>query len=295
MPKLQIGKELSIFYSDNTKTYSHLSTDHGEADQDDSKPPILILIHGAGGTHIHWPAELRTLSSGFVYALDLPGHGRSDPPGRTTVDAYADDVMAFVEALDFSAQGLSDRDLSGYETSKEKARVVLVGHSMGGAIAQVIGIRNPEWLAGLVLVGTSARLPVTDIILDGLLKDFPKTVNFIMKMCWSGPYVQAIRIALAGREMRKISPEVVHGDFVACNGFDVRRRLGEVSVPTLVISGSDDKMTPQKFGRSLADAIPSASLEVMPKSGHMMALEYPLELTALVEQFMNKFVSKMKD
>ncbi len=207
------------------------------------------------------------LNSTAVYALDLPAHGKSAPPGRTSVDEYADDIAAFVEAL-------------GLE------HVVLVGHSMGGAIAQTIGLRKPSWLAGLVLVGTSSRLPVTDIILDGLLSDFSKTVSFIMKMCWSGPYIQAVRIALAGREMRRIEPEVVHGDFVACNAFNVGDQLSEISVPTLVIAGSDDKMTPNKVGQSLARKIPNADFVTVPKSGHMMALEYPLEVTEIIESFL---------
>lgn len=228
--------------------------------------PSLVLVHGAGGTHLHWPAELRTMKSTAVYTLDLPGHGKSDPPGRSSIDAYADDLFAFIDEL-----GLED--------------VIVAGHSMGGAIAQMIGLRNPTWLRGLILLGTSARLPVTNLILDGLLSDFSHTVSFIMKMCWSGPYIQAIRIALAGREMRRIEPDVVHGDFLACNEFDVRNRLGEISVPTLVISGSDDKMTPNRFGQALAHQIANAQFKTIPQSGHLMALEYPLEVTRVMENF----------
>lgn len=229
-------------------------------------PPALVCVHGAGGTHLHWPAEIRTLESFAVYTPDLPAHGKSDGPGRDSVDAYADDITAFVESL-----GLTD--------------VVLCGHSMGGAIAQLIGVRKPAWLRGLILVGTSSRLPVTPIILDGLLEDFPKTVSFIMKMCWSSPYIQAVRIALAGREMRRIPPEVTHGDFTACNGFNASEQLNQIDVPTLVMSGSDDKMTPNKVGQSLANKIPGSTFVTIPKSGHMMALEYPLEVAEIIERF----------
>ena len=78
---------------------------------------------------------------------------------------------------------------------------------------------------------------------------------------------------------------MVHGDFVACNAFNVAEQLSEISVPTLVISGSDDKMTPQKVGQSLANKIPGAEFTTVPKSGHMMALEYPLEVTEIIEKF----------
>lgn len=135
-----------------------------------------------------------------AYTLDLPGRGRSDTPGRSTIEAYADVVEYFIDAMCL-AQG------------------IVAGHSMGGAIGQILGLRQPSWLSGLILVGTRARLPVTPIILDGLLDDFPKTVSFIMHMCWSGPLIPAVRIALAGREMRLIFAETVHGDFSVCNTF----------------------------------------------------------------------------
>ncbi|MCA9959366.1 MAG: alpha/beta fold hydrolase, partial [Anaerolineales bacterium] len=51
--------------------------------------PALLLVHGAGGTHLDWPAELRRLPNTAVYTLDLPGHGRSALPGYDTVTAYA--------------------------------------------------------------------------------------------------------------------------------------------------------------------------------------------------------------
>lgn len=272
MPKTKIRGDQSVFYTFNNISNNPANNPaNNDAQGDgDSERPALVLLHGAGGTHLHWPAELRTMESTAVYTPDLPAHGKSDLPGRGSVDEYADDIVAFVESL-------------------ELANVILCGHSMGGAIAQTIGLRKPAWLRGLVLIGTSSRLPVTPIILDGLLEDFPKTVSFIMRMCWSGPYIQAVRIALAGREMRRIAPEVVHGDFTACNGFNVSDRLNEIDAPTLIISGSDDKMTPVKVGQSLAKKISGAQFTIVPKSGHMMALEYPLEVTEIVEKFVTDF------
>ena len=250
MPTIAVNDQ-QLFYTDNRV-------------QNNQAP--LILIHGAGGTHLHWPSELRMMEGRPVYTLDLPDHGESEGPGHNSIEGYADVIENFV-----SAMGLSN--------------AILVGHSMGGAIAQIIGVRNPGWLAGLVLVGTSARLRVTDVILDGLLENFSKTVSFIMRMCWSGPVIPAVRIALAGREMRLISAETVHGDFYACSLFDIRTELGDIKVPTLVLCASDDKMTPLKFGQALAESIPDARIAVIKEAGHMMALEYPLQVTAEIQQF----------
>jgi len=259
MPKITINHDeiaQKIFYTDNRVRNAR---------------PAYVFIHGAGGTHLHWPVELRRIEDAAAYTLDLPGHGKSDHPGHDKIEEYAAVVRAFVEAI-LAKDGSAER-------------VILVGHSMGGAIVQTIALEPPEWLTGLVLIGTSARMRVSDQILDGLLTDFPKAVDFITKLCWSGSAVPAVRIALAAREMREILPEVVHGDFVACNQFDIRERVSEIAAPTLVLGASDDVMTPFKHNSSLAQQIPNAKLEKIDKSGHMMVLENPLDITTAIQKF----------
>lgn len=263
MPKVTInhaGSPQKVFYTDNRVRNAN---------------PAYVFVHGAGGTHLHWPAELRQIADAPAFTPDLPGHGKSDLPGENSVEAYAKVIRAFVDAL--------------REKDDSIEQIVLVGHSMGGAVVQTIALDPPPWLAGLVLVGTSARLRVTDKILDGLLTDFPKTVSFIMKLCWAGPTIPPVRIALAGREMKEIAPEVVHGDFSACNHFDLRERVHEISVPTLVIGASDDLMTPFKHNQFLAEQIANAQIERIDQAGHMMALEYPLEVTAAIQKFAEQF------
>ena len=105
----------------------------------------LVLIHGAGGTHRHWPAELRRLPDRTVYALDLPGHGRSDGAGFSTVSAYREALFEFLEA-----EGLE--------------KVVLAGHSMGGAVVQDFALHYGSRLAGM---GLGARLFVRLLMLFG--------------------------------------------------------------------------------------------------------------------------------
>src|SRR5512144_1734171 len=85
-----------------------------------SRPPI-ILIHGAGGTHLSWPPEVRRLPDQRVYAVDLPGHGKSEGIGRQSISAYARNLVAFMDAAKLS-------------------KAVIVGHSMGGAVALTLGL-----------------------------------------------------------------------------------------------------------------------------------------------------------
>jgi len=104
--------------------------------------PTLCLIHGAGGNTLSWIRQLEGLADAArVVALDLPGHGESEGGGCRRIEDYARVVGGFI-----SAAGLG--------------RVVLGGHSMGGGIAQTVALEHPELLAGLVLVGTGARLRV---------------------------------------------------------------------------------------------------------------------------------------
>lgn len=140
----------------------------------------LVLIHGAGGEKRTWPATWRLagdaqrsvglaitaspgrLTNHSIYAVDLPGHGRSPGPPLTTIAAMADCLEAFFEAI-----GLD--------------HVIPVGHSMGGLISLELARRKNRRLAAQVIVASSARLAVTDQILDGLKSDFPATIDFIVK------------------------------------------------------------------------------------------------------------------
>ncbi len=217
--------------------------------------PPLVLVHGAGGTHLHWPPHLRRLEGHTVYALDLPGHGRSEGKGRTSVPEYRDVVLAWADAI-------------GLE------RFVLAGHSMGGAIAQEFALTFPNRLAGIVLVATGARLRVHPKILQGLQESPEETVRLIAEWAYGeNPTDQMLRLYV--RRMLEIPPEVTHGDFAACNVWDRMTDIEAITVPTLIIGGEADKLTPPKYARYLHDHIPNSRLVMVPGAGHMVMLEAP--------------------
>jgi pimeloyl-ACP methyl ester carboxylesterase len=233
--------------------------------------PALLLVHGAGGSHLDWPGQLRRLAGANVYAVDLPGHGRSDQPGRDSIDAYAGDVTALVQALALQ-------------------KVIVAGHSMGGAIALTLGLQQPPWLLGLVLAGTGARLRVTDSILNQILPHFDTAVNTITRFYWAEN--AAAHLIENGRQaLRQNDPKVLYDDYVACNNFDVLGRLGEIAVPALVISGTADPLTPVKYGQYLAGQIRNSRLAVVEGAAHMMILEQPEVVAAAVQAFILEVAS----
>lgn len=258
MPEITIDNQ-TLFY-----TYQKSRETQGR------NMPDAVLLHGAGGSHLDWPPTLRRLSGAHVYALDLPGHGRSKPPGRERIEAYADAVARFLETVNVE-------------------RGILIGHSMGGAIAQEVALRQPPALLGIVLLATGARLRVSDEIMRGLRDSQENTLDMLMGGYWGDDAPESIK-ELTRRRLQEIDDEVLYGDFLACDRFDRMDRVQEIGLPTLVISGTVDRMTPLKYGRYLAQKIPSARLKIVEGGSHMMALEKPQEVGEYVEEFITHVV-----
>ena len=233
--------------------------------------PPLILIHGAGGSRLDWPPELRRLDSEWVYGLDLPGHGRSQGEGEQAVDRYVERISTWMEAVSLE-------------------RAVLAGHSMGGAIALMMALDIPSRVEGLVLVGTGGRLRVNQRILEltASHETCSRAVDQIMTWAYS-PSASPRLVELARARMIETRYEVLHGDFLACNRFDVLDRLGEIKVPTQVICGVEDMLTPLKYSRFLSETIPQASLVAIDGASHMVMLERPGEVARVVKEFMGQF------
>ena len=215
--------------------------------------PQLILVHGAGGNHQHWGAAIRNLRSANVLALDLPGHGRSSGTGHQTIGDYAAFVVGFMDAL-----GLK--------------RAIIAGHSMGGATAMTTALNYPQRVAGLILVGTGARLRVLPKILEGTLDDFENTVELICGYAYAQRAPREL-VRQGQQQMLRVVPQTIHDDFAACNAFDITERLEEIRCPTLVICGTEDTLTPPKYASFLAERIAGAELKLVEGAGHMVMVE----------------------
>jgi len=235
--------------------------------QEETLLPV-ILMHGAGGNYLSWPPEIRRIPGYRVYALDLPGHGKSSRHVYQSIKAKAQAVVDWMGAVDLH-------------------RAVFVGHSMGGAIALQVALDYPNQVLGLGLLGAAGRMRVNPGLLENAAREdqFENVINTIID--WSFGELTPFRLKeLVGKRMALTRPSVLYADLTACDAFDVRTRLGEIDQPALVICGEEDKMTPLRHARYLADTLPNGRLYSIPGAGHMVMLEQPEVCANLLSEFL---------
>ncbi len=233
-----------------------------------SDKPVAVFIHGAGGSHLSFPAALRQLQSVSPILVDLPGHGASTGPGRGSIADYALDIVALLDALSLDS-------------------AIVLGHSMGGAIAQWLALEHAARIDAVVLAGTGAKLPVNPALFTGIVEDARGTINSIVRWMWSKQAPEELKQQSA-KIMLATAPTVIQGDFLACDNFDVSQRLGEFAVPTLILPGEKDKMTPPSLSQGLARGITESELAVIPEAGHMMLLEQPDRSAELIDAWLKR-------
>ena len=217
----------------------------------------VVLIHGVGGTHLNWPSEIRRLPNLRVYAIDLPGHGKSGQRGLQTIEAYAECILTWMEAIKLH-------------------RAVFVGHSMGGAIALTLAKKHADCVLGLGLIGTGARLRTNPAIMENVANTQTSTaaISFIISKAFSHNADSRL-VELARLRMTEIRPSVLYGDFTACNAFDMMDSLSMIRTPTVIACGQNDELTPLRFAQYMNDHIYGSQLVVIPNAGHMVMLEQP--------------------
>ena len=228
----------------------------------------ILLVHGSGGDHTVWSYQVKGLREGFsVAALDLNGHGRSTFREGDGLTTYTEDVLAVLERL--------------------SPKALLVGHSLGGALALNVALRHPEMIGGISLVGTGARLRVLPEILElvEVEEDFDRVIELILEWAFSDTS-QPELVTKAREQMRANGQRALRRDLLTCDGFDVMGKLNQIEVPALIICGREDRLTPVKYAEYLRDRIPNATLKVIEGAGHMVMLERPAELNRAIEDFL---------
>lgn len=228
----------------------------------------IVFVHGACENSSFWNHQ-KILSDRYrVITLDLPGHGKSKPMANGTIHVrkYTEIVMEFVE-----------------KTCPDQA--LLVGHSMGGAITLLNAIERPQNLKGVVLVATGAKLGVLPSIREGLRTRFDETVRSVVgpRQFASTTNLEVIRFVT--NEIMKCKGELASADYEACNGFDVRQRLQSINIPTLIMVGEEDKMTPVTWSTYMKENISKSKLVIMKESSHLPMLERPTDFNRHLSEF----------
>ncbi|MGH6738944.1 MAG: alpha/beta fold hydrolase [Bradyrhizobium sp.] len=248
-----------------------------EAAGDGGNTPIVFL-HGIGGAARAWRGQIAAFSDRYrTIAWDMPGYGGSAPLANVSIATLASALQDFLQQI-------------GAE------RPILVGHSIGGMIAQQWLIKYPRTAAAVVLAQTSpafgkaegdwqkqfieARLGPLDR--GETMKSLAPTL--VKELVGDDPDANGMEVA---RDCMGSVPEASYrAMMLALLGFDRRNALGDIAIPTLVLSGSKDKNAPAPMMAKMATYIPSSTYVELEGAGHLVNLERPQAFDAALDQFL---------
>ena len=240
--------------------------------------PPLLLLHGIGSNRTSWSHQFKDLGSDFtLIAWDAPGYGLSSDPiaEPPTMAEYTDCLKAFIDVLDIGP-------------------VHLLGHSMGGIIAQEFYRRHSEGVKTLILANTTRggkaepeqvrtrkledRLGLIQRLTARQLAE--ERTPRLFSQCAKPSVVRDAISIMAG-----IRPSGYRYAATAMSGADERDLLGKITVPTLLIWAAEDHVIPSAEADQMRRAIPDVQFEVIPQAGHLCYQERPGRFNALIRQF----------
>ncbi len=232
----------------------------------------IIFIHGATGCGECWKFQKEGLSDVIkVITVNLPGHFCAEASESPVIDTY---VVAVEEVL----------------KNLKLEKVVLVGHSMGGAVVLSYYLKHPEKVDALVLIGTGARLRVMPAIFTSIQSAYKEYVEYSGRLVFHKNTLKTKKdlVEELKANMRQIAPHIAYCDYKICDEFDIMDHLGEISVPTLILVGDSDKLTPIKYSKYMKDHIENSELHIIENAGHMVMLEQGDQVNALIRNFLER-------
>jgi 3-oxoadipate enol-lactonase len=241
--------------------------------------PTVLMLHGIGGGHLSFAPQVETLaSSGYrAVAWDMPGYGHSAPIEPYTFKGLAQSCIHLIEGLKCDS-------------------VALVGHSMGGMVAQEVVARRPELVNKLVLCGTSASFgkPEGDWQREFIAQrtaplDAGKSMAELAEILvpqMVGPGSLPEGVKLATHCMSLVPAATYRRALEALVTFDRRANLARIGMPTLLVAGEHDRNAPPAVMKKMAEAIPRGTYVEMKGVGHLQNLEAPEEFDGLLLNFL---------
>ena len=224
----------------------------------------LVFVHGAGESSLSFYYQLRHFRNSK--GMDLPGH----PGGRpcSSVEEYVEWVRGFVAARRYKD-------------------VVLCGHSMGGAVTQLYGLKYPEELKGIILVGTGARLKVHPQYIKQCEDGVADQAGWLESRNAEYSKVEESLKQSLLRRCAEVGPATKLNDLLCCDKFDVMDEVHQIPLPTQIVCGSADVMTPVKYTDYLAEEIPGSQKAILSNAGHFVQLEQYREVNEVIEKFLS--------
>jgi pimeloyl-ACP methyl ester carboxylesterase len=284
----------------------------------------VLMLHGIGGGHLAFAPQVETLASvGYrAVAWDMPGYGHSPPIEPYTFKGLAEACIRLIDALvgesDDPAQGRPKPDqppdsamtgsLPGPGAATRAAAerggsVVLLGHSMGGMIAQELIARRPDKVSKLVLCGTSAAfgrrsdgqsaqawaqqfIAQRTAPLDAGQSMAELAAKLVPQMVGPGSLPEGVR--LAEQCMARV-PEATYRRALDCIvSFDRQASLPHIGVSTLLVGGEFDRVASPSVMKQMAQQIPNSRYIEMPGTGHLMNLEAPDAFDRILLDFLRR-------
>jgi len=223
----------------------------------------LLFVHGSGGCKESWQYQTQYFEGSE--AINLPGHPDGEPCG--TIDEYVE-------------------WLHGYVTDRGYVDLVIAGHSLGGGIALLYGMKHSGSVKGLITVGSGGRLRVHPKYLEDLEKAVADPASNPASAEAALDHIKPGLRAIITSRYEENGPAVRLNDFLACDGFDILDRLSDIDVPLLAICGTEDIMTPPKYSQYMADNMRNARTAIIPGGTHYVFAEKPEEVNRAVEAFL---------
>ena len=246
--------------------------------------PMVLMLHGAaGGFRSFAPQVERYAGAGFrAVAWDMPGYGLSTPVEPYGVRGLAQSCIHLIEALlPPLAQGPA-------------RSAVLIGHGLGGMVAQEVVMRRPDLVRRLVLAGSTsgpdsgwaadAQAQLSQ--LDGEQHGSMRRLADAVLPAQTGPLALAEGVRLAQHCMAQVSPVTYRLALQAQAAFDRDAALGHIHVPTLLLTGEHDRCAPGRAIERMAGKIQGSRWVQMPGIGQWLPLEAPDAFDALVLDFL---------
>lgn len=240
--------------------------------------PWIVLVHGLGVDHRMWLLQLDSMQAlGLVWSPDLPGFGNEPPfdSSSRTPERYADWLA---EKMAAHCQG----------------GVHVIGYSMGGSLAMLLALRHPKQVGSLTVCcsspcwGRGWRRAVADVSasLAGpiSMELFQQTILWGFSRWNRDPDVEAIVVDMVRKAHRPTMIDL----FRSLARLDLRSRLGELRVPTLVVGATLDLLAPPSHFRLLADLVPEAELRVVRGATHLLCLSRADEFSSIVADFLSR-------